>query len=173
MIVHKLHKEIGENLKLLNFEKNSKLILDQACGGIQHIPLFINKNKSNKTEICNVDALILKDQKIKVIIEIEEANIKPTQILGKFMTSALSKYYIHNNELRNIEMDENVLFIQVLDTTKLKENKTSKFGQFKHIAEAIENILPIKDSKINFYKLLFGINFKDIGNIIKDFIKDR
>ncbi len=67
---------------------------------------------SRATEYCNVDLLLFKDDKIKAIVEIEESNVKPTQISGKLLTSALSKFYIHeSNGDKPVGMAENVLFI--------------------------------------------------------------
>ena len=113
--VHPLHKEIADKLESI-FPPNS-LVKDEACGGNQRIPLFYDKEKSRETEYCNVDLLVLKENKIKAIIEIEESNVKPTQICGKFLTSALARYYIHENkENEPVEMYNCVAFIQIVDT---------------------------------------------------------
>ena len=153
---HPLHKVIGDMIQDSEF-RNCSIIKDSACGGNQNIPLFCSTEKSNQTEYCNVDLLILKENKIRVIIEIEEANIKPTQLCGKFLTSALSSHFIHTtqNDIP-IGMGDSVAFIQILDTSKLKEDETSKINQGKHIEKSIMNTLPIKGSKIRKYKLLYG-----------------
>ncbi len=71
--------------------------------------------------------LILRNDKVKGIIEIEESNVKPTQICGKFLTSTLSKYYIHESDgNRVVEMVDSVNFIQVVDTSKLRRVKNSQ-----------------------------------------------
>ena len=98
---HPLHKAIGDMFTgglLPGYE----ILKDPACGGEQNIPLFCSEEKSNQTKYCDVDLLIVKSNKIKVIIEIEQANIKPTQICGKFLTSALSSFYIHEDEDNSI-----------------------------------------------------------------------
>jgi hypothetical protein len=78
--------------------------------------------------------LVLKEGKIKMIVEIEESNVKPTQVCGKFLTSALSKYYIHETQNNQpIEMDEKVTFIQILDTSRLVRGKTKKLKQWKQL----------------------------------------
>ncbi|MBC8549142.1 MAG: hypothetical protein H8D23_05775 [Candidatus Brocadiales bacterium] len=155
---HTLHEYIGNLIdKEISDLPEVEVIKDPACGGNQNIPLFCSKVKSNRTEYCNVDLLILKDKKVKVIVEIEEANIKPTQICGKFLTSALSSFFIHesgNNE--PIGMDDSVLFVQFLDTSKLKIDKTSKIEQWANISKSIQDIIPVKNSKINSYKLFSG-----------------
>ena len=71
---HPSHKAVGECIDSHKFP-NCKIIRDPACGGQQNVPLFYSKAKSNKTEYCNVDLLILKDNQIRVVIEIEETGI--------------------------------------------------------------------------------------------------
>ena len=153
---HPLHKVIGDMLQDSEFP-NCTIIKSPECAGDQNIPLFCSEEKSKATEYCNVDLLILRDNKIRVIIEIEEADIKPTQICGKFLVSALSYYFIHKtqNDIP-IGMSESVAFIQILDTSKLKVDKTSKINQGKNIEKSITDTLPIKGSKIKKYKLLYG-----------------
>lgn len=155
---HPLHEKIGTILEDISFPSysNYSIIKDPACGGNQNIPLFCSKVKSNATEYCNVDLLILKNDKIKVIIEIEETNIKPTQICGKFLTSALSQYFIHRRKKdKPFGMDDSVSFIQIIDTLGLKKDKTSKIDQFENIEKSIHEILPIKNSRIDKYKLFY------------------
>jgi len=171
---HQLHKVIGRIIKN-NFSDEGDVILDRAYDGKQNIPLFSSRKKSRAQEICNVDILILKSNKIKVIIEIEETNIKPTQICGKFLTSALSTYYIHRNK-KAVDMEDPVLFVQVLDTSELKKDKTSKIKQWKNLEELVESIIPIKNSKIRKYKIFYGeaSNFDSGGEkakILIDYIR--
>lgn len=107
--IHPLHKKIAEKIESVIVPRS--LIRDEACGGKQRVPLFYDTKKSRETEYCNVDLLVLKENKIKVIIEIEESNVKPTQVCGKFLTSALSRYYIHDNEMNKpIGMNDSVAF---------------------------------------------------------------
>ena len=149
---HPLHKIIWKCIR--NDFPYYKIKQSRDCGGRQNVPLFCSKDKSNATEYCNVDLLMIKNNKIQVIIEIEETDVKPTQICGKFLTSALSAYYIHQSENNNpIEMGDSVLFIQILDTSQL-EKKTSKIKQWEHLEKSIKSLLPI--GKISKYKLLHG-----------------
>jgi hypothetical protein len=167
---HNLHKLIGKTL--LELQSNTlTLLLDPACGGDHNIPLFITDEKSNSTEICNVDAIIICNDKIKLIIEIEETNVKPTQILGKMMTSALTKYYIHKTNNNNpIEMDDETCFIQILNTGKLKKGLSSKEAQWDNLKNAVSHILPVKDSKLCSYEIFYGdsenINLENIKSHI-------
>lgn len=157
MINHPLHKTIG---KLIDqtFSEKCKIIKDPACettkGELQNVPLFCSEEKSNKTELCNVDILMLENNAIKVIIEIEEANVKPTQICGKYLTSALSHFFIHKSH-GIIPMDSNVLFVQILDDSKL-EDISSKPKQWENIEKEICRILPVHNSPIKMYKIIGG-----------------
>jgi hypothetical protein len=171
--IHDLHFRIGEHLKHIEKEyENVENVIDPACGGEQNIPLFLAEEKSNDNEICNVDFMMLKNHKIKIIIEIEEANIKPTQILGKFMTSALAKFYIHKTKSNEkIPMADAVCFIQILDTIKLKKN-TKKIQQWKKIENAIKEVLPTLKTNIKNYKLFYGnmsdMNLDEISQYVKN-----
>jgi len=95
-------------------------------------------------------------------MEIEEADIKPTQICGKLLTSALSSYYIPRND-KAVGMGDPVLFVQILDTSKLNLDKTRKIKQWVDIEKSIQNVIPLKESKIKRYKLFYG-NASDFGN---------
>ena len=121
------------------------------------MPLFYREPKSGKTGFCNVDLLLIKGGKIKVILEIEESDTTPVRICGKFLVTALSNYFNHasyRNEA-NVFMDESVTFIQIVDTVNLKMN-TSKVDQWKNIEKAIKSILPLINSRVSHYKIFEG-----------------
>ncbi len=162
-----MHKIIAD--KIESALPPHSLIRDEACGGDQRIPLFNTAQKSRKTEYCNVDLLILKEDKIKMIVEIEESNVKPTQVCGKFLTSALANYYIHTSKKNEtIGMDDSVTFIQIVDTSKLVKEKTSKPQQWKVLEESINSIIPLKNSRITSYKLLTADKLDELTSLIKE-----
>ncbi len=175
-VKHPLHYKVGKRLEK-EFEKN--VILDSACANErrQRIPIFIEEPKSFEAKICDVDILILKDEKIKIIIEIEESNITPTQICGKFLTSVLGKYYIHekNNCNRNsIPYSKSVLFMQILNNSKLKMDKTKKIEQGKKIEQEISRMInskgwkyPIKEYRLIYTKKSEIDNIESIVEIVK------
>jgi hypothetical protein len=140
-MVHPLHEAIGKTLKTIELNKTTQIYCDPACNGDQNIPLFVNDTKSNSTECCNVDILFVKDGKAKVIIEIEEANITPTQICGKLLTSAIAKQHIHKNS-GNVPFGDSTVFIQIVDTSRLKID-TKKDKQLILIEKALKALLPI------------------------------
>ncbi|OGB89325.1 hypothetical protein A2625_04070 [candidate division WOR-1 bacterium RIFCSPHIGHO2_01_FULL_53_15] len=149
---------IGESINSA-FEGKAgiKVVRDEACGGKQHIPLFLSENKKRENVICNVDLMVIKDNHISIIIEIEESNVKPTQICGKYLTSAISVCYFHAKENNKpVRMSKNVLFIQVLDNIKLPKGSV-KIPQWIQIGERIKKVISdFHGTSVNKYELLFG-----------------
>ena len=89
------------------------------------------RSRAGDTRLCDVDLLAHKSGGRTVIIEVEESNVKPVQVFGKFFASA---HATHHGEDR---IDERpLLFIQVLDTSTLKIDKTGKIEQWK-VLEAL------------------------------------
>ena len=158
---HPLHLKIGD---LFEEIYSDNLVRDQACGGNQNIPLFRYEHKSRSNEFCNVDLLVLKNGKISVLVEIEESNIKPTQVCGKYLTAALSRYYIHKSSNNDTTpMADHVTFIQFVDTSKLKRDQTSKMEQWKNLQAAIREIIPVENSTIKEY-VIFDVSVDDFLN---------
>jgi hypothetical protein len=165
--LHSMHKVTGDLIEKA-LPSDYYLIRDEACGGMQRIPLFYIEEKSRATEYCNVDLLVLKENKIRIIVEIEESDVKPTKICGKFLTSALASYYIHvSKKDEPIEMDNSVTFIQIVETSKLVKDKTSKIPQWKALERSIQNLLPLKNSRITEYKLFNTDELDDLTSFIK------
>ena len=182
---HPLHEAIGKELENLQGPLKMRAILSPECGGKKDIPLFIKEPKSAGTEICNVDAMVIKDGKIKIIIEIEESDTKPTQICGKYLTSNLAELYAYKkSEKIGIDM-ASVMFIQILDMKGFSK-KSSKSKQFDHIEKAINDVIDTaRLSKFNLgcikkYKIIkidssrlktSSTLFADFINSIKDGIE--
>jgi hypothetical protein len=151
--MHPLHLAIGQFLYTLNLPQQTQLLLAPECGGSHNLPLFSSIQKGNDTEFCNVDALIIQNNTVSVIIEIEESGLIPTKICGKFLTTALSTHFIHNilnNQATN--MASKVCFIQIIDSSKLPKG-TSKLRQGNNIELSIQRILPVNN--VCEYKLLY------------------
>lgn len=89
---HGLHAVVGELISKAGL--SGDVLADSACGGSHRIPLFCLSESSTKTELCNVDMLIARSGKVKVIVEIEESNVTPIQICGKLLASALCSHFI-------------------------------------------------------------------------------
>ena len=171
---HPLHIKIAQYIEshLSDlFNENVMLIKDQACGGRQQIPLFLNEHKSRQTELCKVDLAIKQNNKIEIIIEID-TKIIPTQICGKFLTSALSSFYIHRTERKPIPLSENVLFIQILDSefgNLVEKDKTAKIYQCRNIEKSIQEVAGTMNLKIKGYNLFWARNdnFDNLQDLIE------
>lgn len=163
MIKHPLHMKIG---KRISQSFRNKVLMDPACGLGHRLPLFCSDEKSRETEFCNVDILILKDTNVKVIMEIEEADIKPTQVCGKILTSAISQFYMYGSE--KCPLNDSILFIQVLDSSKLKEG-TRKIEQFKNLENEIRKFLSqISNRQIEYH--IFPMSLKNFEEPMKKII---
>jgi len=163
--LHELHVSIGDLIED-SLGERAQLVRDQACGGNQQIPLFCSEEKSNKTKYCNVDLLVIQDGKVRVIVEIEESDVKPTHVCGKFLTSALARYYIHETEENPIGMHDSVTFIQVVDTSDLKAMSMKPY-QWKNLESSIGNILPIRDSNIKEYRLFTDLELNELVDYVR------
>ena len=154
---HVLHEKLGKSIsESFSSEPGYKVMLDKACGGHRTLPLFMSKVKRRDTEICDVDILVVKDGKVKAIIEIEESDVKPNQICGKFLTSALASFY-SNGKGPLQDLNSPIAFIQVVDKSKLKVYQSKKPKQWDNLEEAMCRILPVGNSQISVYKI-FGFN---------------
>jgi len=163
---HPLHFQVGELFnELLNESLMSgySLVLDEACGGAQRVPLFVSSEKSRKTKFCNVDLLVVHDGAIRAIVEIEESNVKPIHVFGKFLASAVSSFCIHDSLGGAMEYGEDVVFIQFVDTSKLKRGRSSKVEQWRNICGSIRSVVPLSGSRVSRYEL-FDVNVEEIND---------
>jgi len=142
---HSFHRAIGRLINPKDFPKYETLeiLKDPSCDPKgQRISLY-KQGIGTPVRYCDVDILVATDKKLRVIIEIEESNVKPIQIFGKFFASAFSDFYmgkgIGKNRYHPIVVP--VLFIQVLDSSKLKEGKSKKPGQWENIEKQIQDFL--------------------------------
>jgi len=152
---HPLHEVIGSFLQQLPLPADCRLLLARECGGNQNLPLFCSQQKSNYTEYCNFDALVVKRGEISFLMEIEESGLIPTKVCGKFLTAALSTHFIHD-VLNNAAtpMGSHVTFVQILDSSKLPR-RTKKIQQGSLLEQSIQNILPCVKGPIKTYRLFF------------------
>ncbi len=150
---HPLHEILGD-LASEVIPANCTLVKDPACVGDQRIPLFCSDKRSLATKFCDVDLLVLRNNRIRLIVEVEESNVKPTQIAGKFLTSALASHFIHDRHgVTAIPKDVRLAFFQFVDTTRLKA-RSVKRKQWRNIEKSIQSLLPL--GGIMEYRLFCG-----------------
>lgn len=135
--MHPLHKLISEIVVGAEIPGGQPL-LGKDCGGDQHIQLFCIGKAARATRFCSIDAAMLKDEEVKVIIEIEESDMRPMALCGKVFVSALASHFIHRGKMYPIAA--NASFIQVIDTRKLS-SLSSKLTQCVHLRESIRNTI--------------------------------
>src|SRR5215471_13288137 len=88
--LHNLIAEIVRSLKIAD----TRILCDcRDCGGDQKLQLFCSEIPSRETLLCEVDALILVDNEVKVVIEIDTA-IRPVQLCGKLHISTYATHFI-------------------------------------------------------------------------------
>ena len=154
-VKHPLHKKIYSILeKELG---NIGLLGDKACfiKANSNIPFFIKDNKSNATEITNVDILFYKKNnsgvnKVKLVCEIEESDRTPIRIFGKYYAAENSRYWKdpESKTGKLIPLNKDYYFLQILlDDYKSKSKKSM---QFEFINQCLEKDLRKK------YKIISG-----------------
>lgn len=161
-MAHPLHKIVGKEIETFFASKSDfEVKLDPACStkkGLHHIPFFIGTNKSYETQLTNVDILVVKDKKIKVVCEIDESNVKPGHIFGKFLSVVSSDICITYNGTK-YNFDDSIIFIQVLSKKKLEPN-SKKEEQWDNIEKSIDsNFSSFKGLNIS-YNIIKGKNAK-------------
>lgn len=151
---HILHDEIGNLLKSFNNAKAGiSILLDPACSGKEHIPLFDSEHKSRSTRLCCIDAGIIKNGELLGLIEIEESGFLPTKICGKFLTSAFSTHLIRGSKVPPpVSISSSSFFVQIVDISSL-EDKSSKPDQYNHIQSSIKKLITNSDFRIKEYTL--------------------
>ena len=154
---HPFHKAVGRLIKK-HFAPDYTVLVDRACDPEgKRISLF-NRTSDTTFRYCDVDILIAAKEEARVIIEIEESNFKPNQVFGKFFASAFSDQFMvgGRSKDRYRPIVKLVLFVQVLDLSKVKEAKSVKPGQWENAKEQIQSFLKIGMGQITEYVLFRG-----------------
>jgi hypothetical protein len=92
--------------------------------------------------MCCVDSLVLRDGRVRAIIEIEESGFLPTKICGKVLQAMLATHYIAESPPVNVPYGSEVLFVQVLDGSKSLKTGSKKRPQAVGIEREIRKLLP-------------------------------
>jgi len=160
---HPYHKKVRNQFKDDKIDQRFDLLEDAACtssskthGNKRTLPLY---TVMNKQDLCWVDMLIFrkKMESIGVIIEIEESDIGPIHVCGKYLASALTSYYDDGVNDKKYLVD--TLFIQIVKPRKTKTDKNQEPAmakKWKIIEDSINQIIHINDCKITKYRLFWG-----------------
>lgn len=170
---HPLHEKIYSIVEPFDGKNNNTVHVyaDHACSGKEgRVSLFLEptKNRENhicleptkkrENHICDVDSLIVRGDKIKIILEIEESGRQPVRIFGKVLASAIATHFCPPEKPLpdGISKDKNVLFIQIISSSGLKKNSRRK-EQWKQIGKYLERLVRDGHVKgIKGYKMLIG-----------------
>jgi hypothetical protein len=135
--MHLLHIVIGKIILAAELT-GCEPILGKDCGGYQNIQLFCDSRAGMATRFSSVDAVVLKDGQVKIIIEIEESDIRPVALSGKLFVSAHTSHFIRRG--KRYPIAPRASFIQVIDTRKLSPY-SSKLAQCRNLIELMRNTL--------------------------------
>lgn len=152
-MIHPLHQAVAYRIAK-DVSHGMELLRDPACGGDQHLPLFVGKHKARDTRMCCVDLLLVSGGRVRCIVEVEESGFLPTKICGKFLQAALADHFIHDSRPESaLPYGERVRFVHVLDGSACLKDGGRKEQQAKLIQEEIRKLLPVRG--ITEYDLLF------------------
>ncbi|MCX6250553.1 MAG: hypothetical protein NTX61_07370 [Bacteroidetes bacterium] len=159
-MAHLLHEEVAKAFESIAPKHGLIVQLDEACVDrtsgkiLQHLPFFLSVNAHNDTEITNVDLMLSKNDKVKLVCEIEESDISPVRTYGKAFTAATAIMCQLVDDTR-YDVDKNGVFIQVLSNHKLPVG-SNKQQQGVNIEVAINDLLRYGGSWIKKYYLIYG-----------------
>lgn len=150
--MHELHFAIGELLKNIKLPQ-TQVLLDGACGGHRHIRLYGEEPPTGGTCLVWVDAAIVLAGEIRIVLEIEESNIRPLNFCGKFLATALSHY--HNGPYGRFPIASEVLFIQIFEKRQNSEG-WSKYKQCLYLEREIKERILTGQTRIKDYSFHYG-----------------
>jgi hypothetical protein len=159
---HILHKQVAKTIHNIGRSHKYEVIVDYACvfdgypGRNQRIPFFLSDDAARYTTVSNVDIILIKNKKVKLVCEIEESGFIPTKIFGKLFSTAFAdicrlwdgkKHHLYN-------LDNNSVFIEVME--KPLPEETKKIAQGNLIEKKINKNLKTINSWIKKYRLIYG-----------------
>jgi len=144
--MHTLHQAVGNTLRSIE-RQGTEILLDAACGGKgRQIRLFGDESVGNSSCLTWVDAAIVVDGEIKVVLEIEESNVRPLYLCGKVFATALCNYCSRGRH--RIPMAPSMLFIQVIISPK---TTSSKLKQCEYLEKTINQIFRKLEHRLHTY----------------------
>lgn len=138
-IPHKLHEAVADAIKAIILPLSPQLTceFDQACRGTKHLTFFLSFVPSRESAVSKVDVIVMKDEKIKLVCEIEESGFNPGKFFGKVFSTASAKVcrLVNPSDFRYIDFDENAIFVQIVSNDSFNEDDSLKEKQ----GQLIEN----------------------------------
>lgn len=165
--MYELHRAIGTVLRSVEYP-NMQVLLDSACGGQgKHLRLYGGEMAGGDSFLASVDAAVILNDEIRVVIAIELSDVRPIYLCGKVFATALSNY--HSRKFR-IRLADRMMFIQVIQhpdlqpriwseaAGKRKAKRTYKLPQYVHLEREINRLLQDTKSRIRRYVFHYGFS---------------
>jgi hypothetical protein len=148
-----LHEAIGRVLIELEARiPGSQVILSDHCGGREQIRLY-GGDQPDAPCIVYADAAVVIRDEIKVVIEVEESNLRPLHLCGKVLGTAVSTY--HRGRRGRIPLSDSLLFIQIF-VKESEDEAWSKLAQCHYLENKIRECLPPNVNRIKGYYFHYG-----------------
>jgi hypothetical protein len=127
-------------------------MLASECGGTEDVQLFCSEPLTCASRLCKADAAIAQRGEINIILEIEESNIAPAQLVGKALLPAVCCLCKGRSGVFPVSAD--LLVVQVIDTGGLSGNST-KLDQCRKLLQIIPSSLATTKPRLN-YAIHYG-----------------
>ena len=155
-----LHVMVADSIDTISKLKNPALKMerDKACGGVKTLKFFLSYIPSRESTVSQVDLILFKDSKVKLVCEIEESGFHPGKLFGKLFSTASAKAcrIVVQNSHQYYELDEDAIFIQIVSSQAIINDKSQKEKQGQIIENEIFHKLAYYNSWIKRYRLIFG-----------------
>jgi hypothetical protein len=92
--------------------------------------LYGKDSNSGDPWIVDVDAAVSVQNEVKIVLGIEESDLRPVYFWGKFLATAISRYY--KGQRGRIRLSESMLFIQVF-VKKNEDPDWSKYARARYL----------------------------------------
>jgi hypothetical protein len=166
--MYELHRAIGHVLRSIEYS-DTEVLLDSACGGEgKLIRLYGGGLAGGDSALASVDAALVVNGEIRVVIEIEFSDVPPLYLCGKAFAAALSNHHVR--EKTRIPLGDRMMFIQVIqylneqplswpgDKVRRKGKKTSKLPQYVYLEREINKLLQDTRSRVRRYVFHYGFS---------------
>ncbi len=160
---HLLHKRVAETIFDIAKKHSFDVIVDKDCkfstyqGINQQLPFYLSYRPARESAVSKVDVILIKNDKVKLVCEIEESGFSPTKIFGKLFSTAFAKTCRLKDKTKHnfYALDDNSFFIQVISTANFK-TRSLKEKQGQLIENEIYQKLSLYNSWIKNYRLIYG-----------------
>jgi|ERR1700733_3518706 hypothetical protein len=163
--MYELHRAVGTVLRSIEYP-NMQVLLDAACGGQgKQLRLYGGETTGGDSFLASVDAAVILNDEIRVVMVVELSNVRPLYLCGKVFATALSNY--HSRKVR-IPLADRMMFIQVIQHRDLqpriwseavgyrKRKRTFRLPQYVHLEREINRLLQDTKSRIRRYVFHYG-----------------